>query len=449
VSGWRLAAFLAPALPVGALGVPLALYLPPYFGSYVGLSLGTVGLAFSFVRLLDIVVDPLMGVLLDRTRSRWGQCRPWMIVGSALTAAMTLVVFLAKPGASPGTLVMGLLGIYGGVSILTMAHPAWGARLTKDYNERSRLYAWMQLATLAGTFLIVSSPMTISLFARLPPGGDVHIMGAGIALSLPLLTAVMLLSTREPPIANAHHGSIGRVRLRDYLIILRGSSMARIIMADALISIASGTSTATFIFFWRSKGLSAAMSGALVLVYLAAAVVSLPAWMWLARRIEKHRALIVSSLGYALIFPILIILPAGHFLLFVGAVAVAGVVSSAGAFLTKAMAADAADDARLQMGSDRTGQVYALFGTTAKVGSAVAIGGGYGLLQAVGYSANSGAANSAVAILVVQLLHGAFPSLVMLVAMSLFVGYRLGRAEHAGILATLAVRDAASVGTSR
>jgi glycoside/pentoside/hexuronide:cation symporter, GPH family len=444
IAGWRLAAFLAPALPVGALSVPLSLYLPPYLSGPVGLGLGGVGFAFFFVRILDIVFDPLMGVFLDRTRSRWGQCRVWMVSGAAITALMTLFLFLAPPGTPLSFVIFGLLGLYAGISALTMAQPAWGARLVTNYNDRSKLYAWMHFATLGGTFLIVGMPLAVNLVRRLAPGEDVHLMGLGIAIFLPVLTAVMILATKEPAVPIAHSGVSRPVRITDYLILLRRPSMTRVIVADGLINIASGTSSATFLFFWRSRGVSASMSSGLVLIYLAAAVISIPAWMALARRIEKHRALMISSFGYAVIFPLLVVLPTGQPLVLMAAIAVAGLVSSPGSFLTRAMAADAADDARLHMGVDRTGQVYALFGTTAKLGSAVAIGASYSVLQAVNFQANAGASNGLMAIRTVQFLHGIFPAIVMLAALLLFVGYRLGREEHGRVLSALAGIDAKS-----
>ena len=64
-----LAPFASAAMPAAALGVPLSVYLPNYYASHIGLSLASVGLAFTMVRLIDILFDPLIGVAINATRT--------------------------------------------------------------------------------------------------------------------------------------------------------------------------------------------------------------------------------------------------------------------------------------------------------------------------------------------------------------------------------------------
>jgi GPH family glycoside/pentoside/hexuronide:cation symporter len=77
-SSWTLAAFAAPCLPLAALGLPLVVYLPEYYVSELGLSLSVVGAAFLLVRVADIILDPILGGMMDRTRTRIGRFRPWL-----------------------------------------------------------------------------------------------------------------------------------------------------------------------------------------------------------------------------------------------------------------------------------------------------------------------------------------------------------------------------------
>ena len=63
-----LAPFASASMPVAALGIPLTVYLPNYYASHIGLSLAAVGAAFSIVRLIDIVFDPMIGVAINATR---------------------------------------------------------------------------------------------------------------------------------------------------------------------------------------------------------------------------------------------------------------------------------------------------------------------------------------------------------------------------------------------
>ena len=83
---WRLAVFAALAIPLAGAGLPLAVYLPPYYAQELGLGLGAVGLIFMLSRVWDAVTDPLVGVLSDRSRSRFGRRKPWIAAGAPLFA---------------------------------------------------------------------------------------------------------------------------------------------------------------------------------------------------------------------------------------------------------------------------------------------------------------------------------------------------------------------------
>ena len=72
-SNATLAAFAASCLPYAALGLPVYVTLPEFYASHVGVPLATVSLIFLIVRLADIVVDPILGSIIDRTSTRWGR----------------------------------------------------------------------------------------------------------------------------------------------------------------------------------------------------------------------------------------------------------------------------------------------------------------------------------------------------------------------------------------
>src|SRR5579859_884956 len=78
LTGGRLLIFAAAGLPVGAYVATLAVYLPNYYARHLGLSLAAVGAAFTVVRVLDIILDPALGVMMDAATTRWGKYRPWL-----------------------------------------------------------------------------------------------------------------------------------------------------------------------------------------------------------------------------------------------------------------------------------------------------------------------------------------------------------------------------------
>ena len=75
------------AFPLGALAVAVSVYIPPFFASHLGVNLTSIGVAFFVVRMLDMGVDPVLGLVMDRTRTRWGRYRVWVLIGGPILMA--------------------------------------------------------------------------------------------------------------------------------------------------------------------------------------------------------------------------------------------------------------------------------------------------------------------------------------------------------------------------
>ena len=81
-----LAFYAFPAFALAMPTIPVYVYLPTYYAESVGLGLTATGAALLAARLLDVVTDPMVGVLSDRYRWRWGRRRPWILIGALLAA---------------------------------------------------------------------------------------------------------------------------------------------------------------------------------------------------------------------------------------------------------------------------------------------------------------------------------------------------------------------------
>ena len=93
----QIATFSAGALPVGALVTTLGVYLTNYYAAHVGIPLAIVGLSFMAVRLLDIIFDPLLGIAMDHTRTRFGKFRPWLAAAAPVPDRSRLVAIYFPP----------------------------------------------------------------------------------------------------------------------------------------------------------------------------------------------------------------------------------------------------------------------------------------------------------------------------------------------------------------
>jgi len=433
-SSWSLATFAAPCLPLSALGLPLVVYLPEYYTSELGLSLTVVGSAFLLVRLIDIIFDPLIGGIMDRTRTRWGRFRPWMVGGAPLVAAGAYFLFMAQPGMSAGYLWLWLIVVYAGYSMMSLSHTAWAAVLSSDYQQRSRVYGWWQAGNVIGMILVLTLPPIMSIVFKGDHGAGIRAMGWFIVALIPLtvLLATRAVGETTAPLQRHKSGVV------EYLALLKRVSVRKLLIADLLMGLAPGIAGALFFFFFeRIKGFDKTEAGILLLVYFVAALAGAPLWPVLARRIGKHKALAVASVIYAVVQVLAVLTPAENTVLGMLILILAGLPYSAAPLLVRAMMADISDEERLITGADRTGLLYALVSGTAKLGHAMAIGA-FPVLALLGFDPKLPTATGETALIA---LYAVVPAALGLVVAAVMLRYPLDANRVAEIQRQLAERQ--------
>lgn len=443
VSVPRLAAFASPALPLAAIGLPFTVHLPPYYAGELGLGLATVGFIFFLVRVIDLPLDPLLGVLLDRTRTPLGRFRPWFIAGAVTLVGAAYLVFMARPGITAMTAFWGVMLLYAGLSMFQVAHQSWAATITDEYDDRSRVFGWMQAVGVFGMVLVLAlPPIAAGVTGDATPAAGVHAMGWFTIALLPLAVLLTLGSTGEP----RRPGTLHHVRLRDMGAMAKNPLMLRLLAADMLSGIAPGIAGAMFIFVFEHRlGFTAAQASLLLLVYFIAGLIAAPLWIALARRIGKHRAAAIAGIAYCLTQPSIILLPEGQFGIVAIGMALAGTPYAAFPFLMRAMLADVIDADRLETGADQTGLYSAVLTTASKISYAVPIGVIYPLLAWIGFNGAAGATNTAGALAGMAYLFAFAP--VVFMAGAAFVTWRWPHdAEaHARVHGALVATDLAAV----
>ena len=431
----ELALYAGPSLALAGVGLPLIALLPTYYASVLGLNLGAVGLVFMAVRLVDIGVDPVLGVLMDRTRTPWGRFRPWLSAGTPIMMAATAMLFFARPGVGPLYLGVGLALAYFGWSICVLAQSAWGALLSADYNERSRVYSWWQAFNLIGLLLVLLAPAAVAPLGFDSQRDNMMVMGALLIVLFPLTTAIAVAKVREP----APDGAKPRARLADWLALFRLGAVRRIMLVDLVLGLSFGMQASLFLFYFEAaKGIAPLTANVLLLGYFLAGLAGGPMWTALARRIDKHRALAASCLFYLIGITGLWLAPAGSLTWAAAAAVIAGLPYSAPNLLSRSMMADAGDEELLHTGVDRTGLLYAVLNSSTKVGAALAVGATFVGLDMAGFNAQS-AHNAPDALAGLALLFLAGPAALNLVGAALLINYPLTAARFVEIRAALAV----------
>lgn len=168
----------------------MILYQTRFYTDTVGLSAIAVGSMFLVLRLADAVFDPVIGALSDRTQTRWGKFRPW-ILGTALPFGLIFWLVYVSPDFGPqGKLVYAYL-TYTLVMMLYSANNTPYAALmgvmTPDVSERNNVARYRFVGALIGQFLIQALPLP--LVAKLGGGNPAR----GWALTMGIFGAAIVL----------------------------------------------------------------------------------------------------------------------------------------------------------------------------------------------------------------------------------------------------------------
>jgi Na+/melibiose symporter-like transporter len=434
-------ALALPALPMSALTIPLVSFLPEFYASTLGMELGTVGLVFMLVRLFDLGVDPLLGALMDRTVSRWGRFKPWLLGGVPVVMLGTYFLMFARPGVGPAYLAWWLLVTYIGFSIVVLSQLALIAGQTRDYHERSLAFGWWQAAYTGGILCVVSLPLLTAGGATNDRTTVMHGMAWVVLVATPLTVLLTCCTVRDNSTTSAH----GAIRWQDYLNLFRRRS-TRLLMATVLMmGLSSGVASAVgFIYFLAVKRLTLGDFSLQLLIIFAAAVFTAPMWVKVARRMGKHHAYALGAVCNVLFFTGIFLMPAGErsgvFLVAI----LCGLAYGASNQMPRAMMADVNDEELLEHGVDRTGMLYAVLTGIDKIGFALAVGVVFQVLALAGYVPALADRNPSSAINAVALLYCGATSVMSLCGAVLIMRYPLTQERHAEIRQALERRRTAA-----
>ncbi|HEV2363994.1 MAG TPA: MFS transporter [Caulobacteraceae bacterium] len=429
--------FSTPTLPLSALGLVVFVQLPAYFARDLGVSLTVIGAAWFLVRMFDAPVDILIALGMDRSRTRFGRYRVWLIAGAPILIAGLWALFMAPPKFSGAYLFSWLLVMYLGLSIMSLAHPAWAATLATHYHERSRLFGIITAVGVVGTLGV----MSLGIFGRplhLSEAQSVRAMGWAIIALTPVTVLLAAAVTREH--IEPEDPAL-RATLRDYAEVLLKPDTLRLFFSQVFTTLGPGWMAALYFFFFQDAlGFSYPEASLLLAVYILAQIPGALAFSWIARRIGKHWALMLAASAFSLGLVMIFVLPKGNVLVALGPMAFEGIAAAGFGQMIQAMLADVADEIRLNQGKQRLSLLYAVNGLGSKIAAAIAIGVAYPLLDRLGYHPSGHNGPAAIANLQLVFLVGPMV-FVMLGGLCVF-GWRLDARRHDAVRAALEARDA-------
>ena len=178
----------------------MSIAFPLFFTNVFGLSFADAAALMLIARMFDVITDPLMGSIADRTQSRWGTYRPWLIFG-AIPFGLIFALLLFTPDLGPTGKRIWAYSLYLlMMACYTMVNVPYGSLLnvmTADDNERNQFSAFRMVGAYAMGFItLISFPYV----QRWVGGTEQHqyaVIGASFGLLAALMTMTCGLITRE------------------------------------------------------------------------------------------------------------------------------------------------------------------------------------------------------------------------------------------------------------
>ncbi|MCE9521782.1 MAG: MFS transporter [Alphaproteobacteria bacterium] len=403
------------ALPLAVAYLPLNLYLTRYYGGDLKIDIATVGIVLVAARIFDFIVDPLLGALSDRFGHAQGRRRLWTLIAVPITMAGVYMTFIPPADAGPVYLLFALFLVYFGWTMGTIAYGAWGAEISGDYAERTRITGVRQMFALVGILIASLAPLFTGGGPGSPNGFAPLMSGlAWIALALmPLSALILVLLVPEPK--SVAHGIVSWSK--GLKVAASNGPFMRLLAANLFGGIGAAANLAVVIWFFEKALDLGTLSGIPLIIYLLASIFGAPLWIWAGHKIAKHNALIIASLSGIAVFAILFFLPKGQFALTNIIMALAGLTGSASATLGASIAADVIDLDALRSREARAGLLLAFWGMAQKAADALGVGLGLMILWFFGFNQNG--ANDETAVLGLKLAYIAVPIAFSLLSISM------------------------------
>lgn len=441
VPAGRLAAFSAIGMPLAAVEVPLSTYVPPLYASAFGFDLATVGLIFLIARLWDAVIDPGIGILSDRTRSRWGRRRPWIAGGALIFALGAVPVFMPPVWFGPLALSAALFTLYLGYSMIITPYAAWGGELSARYHERTRVQTFSQVMISIALLLALVLPSVLATRLAGQPRAQLAAMGAMVFALLLVALPLGLRALPEPP---APEGELPPLRLRETIgVVVREKLLLRVLASNFAVRLGQGVRTALFVFFVSHVMGKPAWAPALFLLQYCFGILAAPIWLRIGRRLGKGHAAVTGELVQVVINAALLLLWPSSVSLLVALTVAQGLAQGSGNLMLRSIVADVADNHRLWSGQDRIGLFFSVFSLSDKGAMAVAVGIALPLVSWLGF--NPSHANTPAALAHLHYVFALGPALAHLFSAAIIRGFPIDEDSHGEIRRALAARDAAGL----
>ena len=361
--------------------LPIYVHVPKFYVDTLGMNLATVGALLLLARAFDAILDPFLGLVSDWRRPRAGGRMGLVLVGVPLLAVGMVGLFSPPATGNLGLWLIGaLLVVYSAYSMVSISYQAFGAEMSQDYHERTRITAVREGLSMVGVLLAAALP---ELLAGKYGTRDGFLYFACIFAPLVLIAGLTSasLSPAAVPAPEAKVAASWQAVLKP----LANDAFRRLLVVFMLNGIAAAIPATLVLFFVQDVIRRPDLGALFLIVYFLAGALGMPVWVWLARRADKHRAWLLGMVLSIIAFVWAFMLGEGDGVAFVVICLVSGFGLGADLALPPSILADVIDEGEEKGLARGEGAYFGLWNLATKLNLALAAGLALPLLDWFGY----------------------------------------------------------------
>ena len=434
-----------------------------FYSRVIGLDPLLASLAIGAALIVDSITDPLMGTISDRTNTKLGRRHPYMIVSFIPVSIFYILLFTPKPDwdITQNQLFWWMFVCASftriGMTLFEVPHRSFGAEITKDYIERTKLFSWREMfAWIAG---ICNAFIAYNIFFRSTqeyPYGQLNpeayfplALTGAIFMVLSLLYSSITTTNKIENLSKWTEAVTLKQIIKELKIAISNKSFILFFLGSLTLSISWGLLNSLTLFintdFWGLKG---SQIGIFLYIYFGAAFLAFYITPKLVGLIGKRNFVLLCVLGVALSAPIAFIsytlgltpekgtttlvlflcVP----LIFISTLSIAGNMAR------DAMIGDIADEVDLQSGKRQEGVLYSAVSFVQKVNTAIGSLTGGLTLWVLNITAETPTYDQAYSLFFVQ---GVIGPILLIIPILFFYFYSLDKKRHSEILRQLKERS--------
>jgi GPH family glycoside/pentoside/hexuronide:cation symporter len=291
---WRtVIAYGAPAAGAGYMYLLLSLYVMKFATDILLIAPAVMGLIYSASRIWDAVSDPLVGYLSDRTTTRLGRRRTWILFSTLPIAAGFYMVFAPPASLSETGLItwmtIAVIGFYSAMTLFYVPHLSLGAELSSNYHERSRMFGARHAAYIIGCIVSLIS-LQFLITEEFTEGGDVRGLAAELGLVavgvMVILVIFAVVRLRERP---EFQGRTNASPIKAFRDVWQNPHAKLLLVVTFIEHVGSSAIAALTLYVTQYVVGAPQWSAAIILAYMLPSSLSVPLWVPLSRRYGKIR----------------------------------------------------------------------------------------------------------------------------------------------------------------